>query len=241
MSTLVSQLGNLSIYELARDDMQRVEALTVMFQDLMPQYAFYVERILRSIGYHDTRTGDRHHVWLAELGSEPVGLAVTEYLAAYDLGLGMDIAVYPQYRELQIEGQRIAQAMIKARIRQLEIDGYACGRTGMVPLAVEVDSPQMVRRFKEYGMMVLPVRYYEPPDVSGATNPRGWQSEADTEELEALGYHQMHLGLYPPDTDGFQWDDPALWERVLRAFYLDHYHLTEDNRALLIARASFQR
>lgn len=242
MAILKRHSGTLRVWQLEADDTARIARLDAMFVQLMPSYAYYVPRLHANIATPIAADGTQYHVWLAEIDAEPAGLTVFEYIPQQGVGLGMDLAVYPDYRDDVFEGYTLPHYLIRARLQQLSADATKLGHNPAVPLAVEVESARLLAQFVRYGLHVLDVPYYEPPDVSGQSDPQGYAADdattsaAQRAELEALGYHPMHLGFYPPlQAIHFDVHDRALHQRILRAFYWHHYHLSADNRAYLLA------
>ena len=248
MASLVLHEGPLCVYALRAADATRTERLLDVFTTLMPTYAHYAPRLRASIAQPVLPNGDRHFVWLVEIDGQAVGLTVFEYIAAENIGLGMDLALYPDYRDDVFMGYKLPHLLIRQRLQQLATCGQLYGPSPDVPLAVEVDSPRLLAQFQRYGLHVLKIPYYEPPDVSGETDIQGLTYDLnriprEIQELTAQGYRAMHLGFYPPRQPSADFDahDRALHERVLRAFYLHHYKLAPNGRAYLLAQRALQR
>ncbi|MFN8371449.1 MAG: GNAT family N-acetyltransferase [Anaerolineae bacterium] len=244
MSTLQKQLGDFAIYELTHDDWRRMKSMIDVFTQLMPEYAHYVNRLEESTQKTGPDHADHlHHVWLIEVEDRPAGMAAFEYVRRWDAGLGMDIAIFPSYRQYRLDdGRHIAHAILDSMVEGLQIDAQRYGKHRYIPMGGEVKYPRLMERFQSYGMIKLLVDYWEPPDVSGQADVKGYSGRPEEiEELRALGFQPMNLGIFIPKDVEFDIDDPEMWARVIRAFHIDHYQLQEDSRALQIALHSIKQ
>jgi hypothetical protein len=234
----------MSIYELTCDDWRRMQAMIDVFTQLMPEYAHYVTRLQESTMHTGPDHADHlHHVWLIEIEGRPAGMAACEYVRQWDVGLGMDIAIFPSFRQYTLsDGRNIAHAILDEMVAVLQIDAQRYGKIHHIPMGGEVKYPRLVERFQSYGFIKLLIDYWEPPDVSGKFDIKGYSGTAEEiEELKALGFQRMNLGIFVPQGVNFDIDDPEMWARVVRAFHINHYNLTEDSRALQIALQSIHR
>lgn len=216
--------------------------MEVIFTRLMPQYAHYVPRLRRDI----EQPGDaemRHHVWLIEVMGAPAAMCAFEYIRSQNIGLGMDIAIYPEFRSLRYQGRTLAYFILHEMVNQLACDGRESGQSPAVPMCGEVENDRLLARYVDYGFVTVPAIYYEPPDVSGTadiivTGRVPFDAEI---QLETVGYHRMKVGFFPPNHPDFDPFDITLWERLLKAFYIDHYHLAPQTLALQYALDSIRR
>ncbi len=238
MSTLQKQLGDVAIYELTRDDWRRMKAMIDVFTQLMPEYSHYVSRLEESTA----RTGPDHadhlyHVWLIEIEKRPAVIAAFEYVRRWDVGLGMDIAIFPTFRQYTLpDGRNIAHAVLEAMVEVLQYDAQKYGQRQYIPMGGEVKYPRLLERFQSYGFIKLLVDYWEPPDISGKHDVKRFLgTPEEIEELKGLNYQRMNLGIFVPKDSDIDIDDPDMWGRVVRAFHIAHYNLQEDSRALQIA------
>lgn len=222
-----------------------MQAMINIFIELMPQYAHYVARLEESTERTGARHADHlHHVWLIEKAGEPAAMAAFEYVRRWNIGLGMDIAVYPALRRYVLpDGRPLAHAILDAMVEALQDDARQFGSVPYTVMGGEVHSDRLLERFQTYGMVEIPITYYEPPDVSGQHDLQGFSGTADEiAALEALGYHAMHLGMFPPKNNtALDIYDRELWRRLVHAYYIDHYKLQADSRALQIALHSIEQ
>jgi hypothetical protein len=235
MSAVKRQVADLVIYELSAGDMARISAMQTIFARLMPQYRHYATRLQRDIDFPGNAQSDlRHHVWLIEIAGASAAMCAFEYVRSQNVGLGMDIAVYPEFRSLRYGDKPLARFILDEMVCQLALDAAEAGQTPAVPMGGEVDNGRLLARYIDYGFVTIPVPYYEPPDVSGTADILVYGDlPFDAEiHLEAMGYHRMTMGFFPPDHPDFKPVDPGLWRRLLEAFYIHHYHLSKQSLAL---------
>jgi hypothetical protein len=244
MSTLQKRLDELAIYELTNDDWRRMKAMIDVFTQLMPEYSHYVTRLQESTEKTGPDHADHlHHVWLIEIDGRPAGMAAFEYVRRFNVGLGMDIAIFPSYRHYcTTDGRNIAHAILDAMVEALQVDAQKYGSIPFIPMGGEVKYPRLLERFQSYGFIKLLVDYWEPPDISGESDIMGYEgTPAELEELKALGYQRMNLGIFIPKDVDFNIDDPSMWGRVVRGFHIAHYNLSEESRAVQIALHSIRQ
>ncbi len=241
MAVIRQHTENLIIYELQPGDITRIAAMDKMFVSLMPQYAHYIQRLHRDIEHpSDSQSTLRHHVWLIEIGHIPAAMCAFEYVLSQNVGLGMDIAIYPEFRSHCYQNQTLAHFILHEMVYQLAQDAIDAGQSPAVPMGGEVESDRLLARYVSYGFVTIPALYYEPPDVSGTadiTSTTGVPFDAES-QLIGKGYHRMRVGFFPPNFPDFDPFEVGLWERLLTAFYVHHYHLSAQNLALLLALES---
>lgn len=243
MAVIRRRTDNLTIYEMQEDDTNRIAVMETVFVCLMPQYAHYVQRLRRDIAYPgDCQSTLRHHVWLIEIGDAPAAMCAFEYVCSQNVGLGMDIAIYPEFRSHRYQNQTLAHFILHEMVCQLARDAIEAGQSPAVPMGGEVENDRLLARYMDYGFMSIPATYYEPPDVSGTADLALTGSiPFDAEiQLEAKGYHRMRVGFFPPDHPDFDPFDITLWDRLLKAFYVHHYHLSPQTLALQVALESIR-
>lgn len=238
MPKLIDTLGDLTIYELNGDgNTPDVDVVIALLKAYMPQYAHYEGRIREIVKHpYNADPTHYHHVWIAEIQGEKVGMLVFEYLPARDCGLAMDMAILPAYRKGaygQYKG--MSEALILTAVKQLALDSKVANRPLPVGLGGEIDYPNLLKRYQQYTFVVCPARYYEPPDISGT-------HLAPTTEAELLehGFHPMTLGMWP-HLEGFA-SIPKVeaWDKVIKAFLVDHYHLPDDHVVVQVAMDSLR-
>jgi hypothetical protein len=243
MSIIKCRENELLIRELEAHDEGDMAVMQAIFSTLMPQYAHYSARLQRDIQHAgDARSEVRHHVWLVEVSGVPAAMCAFEYVRSENVGLGMDIAIYPQYRALRHEGKTLAHFILHEMVSQLALDGAEADQSPAVPMGGEVEGERLLVRYMDYGFIPIPATYFEPPDVSGKADIAGAAGiPLDAEsQLQAAGYHRMGLGFFPPDQPDFNPFDISLWERLLKAFYIHHYHLAPHTLALQLALESLR-
>lgn len=241
MSIIRRQTDELLIRELEATDLHEIGIMQTIFTSLMPQYAHYAARLERDIEHAGSaQSASRHHVWLIEMSDTPVAMCAFEYVRSHNVGLGMDIAVYPEYRGVRIGDKKLAHYILTEMVGQLALDGAEAGQSPAVPMGGEVDNDRLMARYIDYGFVSIPATYYEPPDVTGKSDiPVHGAIPFDAEHrLEANGYHPMRLGFFPPTQGEFDILDTRLWERLITAFYVHHYNLSPHTLALQLALAS---
>ena len=238
MPKLIKTLGELNILELNGDgNTDDVDVVIALLKEYMPQYAHYEGRIREIVKHpYDANPEHYHHVWMAQKGDQRVGMLVFEYLPHRDCGLAMDMAILPEHRRGDFgQYQRLSEALLLSAVAQLGDDSKVAKRPLPVGLGGEIDYENLLEQYKKYTFIVCPARYYEPPDISG--EHLAPKTEA---ELLEYGFNPMTLGMWPHQA-GFN-SIPALdaWEKVVKAFLVEHYHLPEDHVAVQVAIESMR-
>jgi GNAT superfamily N-acetyltransferase len=225
----------LTLHEVAHGDLTHFQELGDILTEMMPQYAHYLGRI-HAIAQHppDFEPGFVHRQWLARLNGQPAGIIVFKSVLARGCGLGLDFAILPPYRTLELSGgRRLAKFLLEMCLRQLTADADAHGRPHPMGLLVEVEpenghrDPQgrLLQQYRKYGFVDLTVHYVEPPFIV--------QSADDEARLTAGSFHPMRLGIFP--NTGITADhlhQPATLRHLVQAFLVDHYRLPPTHWAV---------
>ena len=229
---------DVTIHDVTQGNVERLEALLDLFVEAFPRYTRYLpimrERAIRLPADADPRFVE--HQWLAEVGTQAAGFTVFKYVPGRNCGLCMAIGVRPAYRLLSAgRYRRLSELLLKSSLEQLQADALTAGRPAPVGMVLEVEEPKLVARFREYGLVELPVDYREPPFLHGR------QALADASELEAMGFQPMQLGIYPIGGESFNPSDPAMLANLIYALLVDHYRLPEEHWAVRRSLDSIQR
>jgi hypothetical protein len=222
---LVTRDGPAAIWELiGSGDAGRVNAMLELYAGLFPQYAHYVPRMKRRAEFgEEHRPGHIVHYWLVEVDGKPAGIRTFRYVRHRHCGLAHALAIDPSYREVMIEGQRLSRFLIYACLDQVIRDAKRFGDKPVLGMVNEVESVRLMKRYKEYGILELPVHYKEaifPPERAG-------QTRAD--EIALARFSPMFLGLLPNPESGVLFYTGELIADFAMAFLVDHYGLPMDH------------
>jgi hypothetical protein len=219
---------DLSVYELLGQNSQQLDAFFALYKELMPEYANYVSRMRQRAALPVDHNPDyTEHYVLFTIGGAAAALTTYKYMPARRCGLGIDLAVKPQYRGLEISGfGRFAEYVIVSIQEQIVADAEKHRAPAPIGLFVEVGSGRLVARYKEYGFQDLPIEYCEPSfpsDVTAHDRPL---------DLDQMTFVRRHVGVFPTRAGEFDpYDKIAITDMVL-AFLVDHYHLPFEHWAV---------
>ena len=231
------QVGlGLAEIELLGENSQQLDAFFALYTELMPDYTNYVERMqqraMNSVD-HDPRFVE--HYKLFTVAGKAAGLTTYKYIPARRCGLGIDLAVKPEYRGLEVSGfGRLAEYIILSIQKQIIADAKRLRASVPVGLFVEVGSERLVARYKEYGFWETPIEYYEPSfpsDVTAHTEPF---------DLDKMTFIRRHVGVFPTDEGTLDPYDQPLINDMALAFLVDHYGLPVDHWAVQRALESIE-
>lgn len=223
----IPELG-FEIQEIVNGNTRYLDELIELYLQLFPGYGRYVAVMRRRANRpNDVVAPFLEHQWLALVNGRPAAMTVFKYNYKRNCGLGLDLGVHPDYRNFSYSGYTsLARLMIELRHKQLLMDAKLLGKPLPLGSLVEVESPKVVARFKEYGMLLLPVKYYEPPAPEEALEI------ISRHELEKTGFNPMHLGIYPIDRDAYNPKDVDQISMCVKAYLMDHYGLSETHWAV---------
>jgi hypothetical protein len=206
-----------------RDDIdkkyQRFDALLRLHTQLFPQYHQYQDYMRKNIDV-PANTDPRfvEHWQLVEVDGQPVGMHFFKYAPDRRCGLGLGIAIAPQFRA--ISGgpyKRLMQYVIEMGKQKLVEDAQRLKRPQPVGQVAEVEYELLAhleRNYRDYGFQLLPVEYHEPSQVQGMSD-------------EVTTFTRAHLGLFPIER-GYQ-PDRAVLRNIVYAILVDHYGLPENH------------
>jgi len=223
----IPELG-FEIQEITNGNTQHLEDLISLYLRLFPQYDRYVAVMRRRAARSPSAASPFiEHQWLALINGLPAGMMVFKYNHRRNCGLGLDLGVLPEFRRIKYKQYtRLAKLLVDLRREQLIHDASSLGNPLPIGALVEVESPRTVARFKEYGMRLLPIKYWEPPIPEDAFDL------IDRQTAEQVGFKPMHLGIYPINYDTFNPKDPSQLEDFVKGYLVDHYGLPETHWAV---------
>lgn len=216
---------DLTIHEITGGNVERLDALLELFAELFPAYP----HTLPSLCQRAQRSADANplfteHQWLIDIDGQAAAMSVFKYVPKRNLGLEIALAVRPVYRKLDLGNyQHLSEFLIAAAGEQLQADALAAGCPKPTGLVLEVVAPKLVARFREYGLLELPVEYYE------VRFSQGRPMVLSPDELEKVEFHRAQLGVFPLDGQTVDVDNPALLSDAVLAFLIDHYGLPQDH------------
>ena len=216
---LISENNEIKIFELLDSkDENRIEAMLALYAKLFPTYAHYVPRMKRRADLPiESRKGHRVHYWLIEYQNKPVGLTTFRYISYRKCGLGIAFALDPSVRALRIAKMPLSAFIIAQILTQLEIDSRLMGDSPFLGLVTEVEHISLMQRYKKFGMIELPLKYYEPVFL-----PKN-------QEEQEIAFIPVFLGLTLNPNALDKYFSPSNTEDFALAFLVDHYNLDENH------------
>jgi hypothetical protein len=226
----------ITIHELTGGNTDRLDDLSELFTELFPQYAHRVFRMHRKAqDPPDVNPLFVEHQWLIDADGQPAAMTSFKYIPKRNIGLEIYLGVRPAFRKLgkSDHPRRMAEILIYTACEQLRSDARAAGRPSPAGLVFEVLEPKLVRQYREYGFLELPVAYYEPRYRPGHENFLAGGEDIDCK--------QAQLGIFPLNPEQTNKDDPALLSNIVSALLLDHYGLPENHWIIQCAFKSLKR
>lgn len=214
-----------SIHDLVGGNTCYLDEFFSLYLQLLPQYDRYLpvmQQRAQQPAPRDPRFDE--HQCLVRLANQPVGLVTFVYNRLRNLGIGLDLAVHPAWRGHSLGGYpRLAQLIIAEMLEQICRDAARQGNPTPLGAVVEVEHAALLERYAVYGLVPLPVEYYEPPVTPAA---RELLSAAEVEQAE---FTPLALGFFPIQGGGFDWQAIEQRRRILLALLIDHYGLEESH------------
>jgi hypothetical protein len=239
----------LTVYEVIGGCANHLGSLLELHQEMFPNYAQYLPYMeLRVKADPEDSHKAIDHWWLANIDGYPAGFRMFKYNPGRNCGLGLLMAVRPQYRKQAIGPYRsLAELLITTSLEQIETDAQVLGKTMPVGMGVELQLPEttsnvdlrrgrarLISRYREYGFCDLPVEYYEPPFIL---------DEYSFQELdipEEADFNRLLFGYFPTDSS-HKLLAPDIISNLALAFLSDHYNLPMDHWAVQRALRSAQQ
>jgi hypothetical protein len=226
---LVIQKDDVAIYELlGSGDDKRIESMLGLYQSLFPQYQHYVPRMRRRAQYqNEHRKNNIVHYWLIEVNGQPAGLRTFRYVRHRKCGLAHALAVDPNFREVSVDGKKLAVFVIYECLKQIIRDAKEYGDAPVLGMVNEVETDRLMGHYERNGLIKLPLKYVEPifpPPVSG---------RSDTDELVLVHFSPMHMGFLPNPEIQMETYTPEMINDFVFAFLVDHYGLPENHPIVL--------
>ena len=219
----------ITIQEATTDNLSLVEALIRMFVEIFPEdrrYTGYIRDCARRALEDDPLAVI--HQWVVGYQGEYVGFRLFNYLRRRNFGFSRYVGLLPAYRGIGI-GRWIHQKTIE----QIKADAAAQGQPTPIGFCGELDHPatapdererrireQRVEIFRQLGVVVLDVDYFEPPMVQG-------MRVDDDQSLVGVEPEPMLFYLTPfqPITR----PSPEQIAELVVGVLADNYRLGEDN------------
>lgn len=218
----------LTITELTDGNTAQLDDFLALQTALFPQDVRYVP-VMRKRASRPADADPRfiEHQWLIRHRDEPIAVTIFKYARMRDCGIGLDIGIKPAARPSDRgRSGRLSEWLTERCLDQLASDASACGRPTPVGLAVEVESEQLVRRFRQYGFIELPLEYHEPPFIQHQLELLAHETGTRTD------FRRMHLGIFATGQAPLDPHDRELQRRIVLAFLVDHYGLAPDHWAV---------
>ncbi len=219
---------DLVIHDVVGGNTRRLEALIELFVELFPEYSYAVPRRRQKAALPaNANPLFIDHQWLIDINGQAAAMADFKYAPQRDVGLGIYIAIRPAYRKIELKGyRRFSELLHIATWEQLKEDAAMAGNSPPLGLVVEVGSPKLVARYREYGFMELPIEYHEPRLRQGNV------AALTPDEIEKIEFRQGSLGVFPLTKQQLSMNDSVLLSNAALAFLVDHYELPENHWAV---------
>lgn len=213
---------DLVIHDLVDGNTKYIEEYLKIYQDLFPQYIRYMPVMRqRAANRADRSQVEKWHQWLLMAGGDPVGIVGFLYNRKRNVGLLLDFAIYPEARKIQLGGKiRFSQFVLNLAMQQLTEDALENELVAPLCLAAEVEYPELVKKYVEYGYVEFPFEYFEPPST-----PELEKVGDKIQGLNSVDFKKLHIGAFQIPGHFFASNDPEIMRTVLLAFLEDHYQL----------------
>ena len=218
----------LSEFELLGQNSHLLDAFFTLYAELMPEYTNYVERMRqRAAQPVDVDPCFTEHYRLFTVDGDAAALTTYKFLPARRCGLGIDLAVGPKYRGLEVSGcGRFAEYVIVSILEQISKDAEMLNAPEPVGLFVEVGSERLVARYRAYGFQEIPIEYSEP------SFPADVVAHVEPFDPDEMTFVKRHVGLFPTRQAEFDPYDQEAIENLALAFLVDHYQLPAEHWAV---------
>lgn len=216
---------HLVVHDLIGGNVSYIDDYIRIYHELFPQYSRYVPIMRqRAETPTDRSANETWHQWLLMIRDEPVGIVGFLYNSKRNTGVLLDFAIRPHARRICHKGKRLAHFCLNLAMQQLILDAQERGRTAPLCMIAEVEYDHLVWRYVEYGFVVLPFEYFEPP-----TTPELREASYVTENLDKMDYERMYLGAFQIPGHPFNPEDPGVLKSILFTLLKDHYHLPDEH------------
>jgi hypothetical protein len=234
MTGFESQGRRVTLTDVVAGNTARLPDLERMLPEFFPTCEKFLPLIRQRAAHQPAPDAVQSHQWVVDVDGETAGFYLFDYLPRRGCGLTLFIGVYPEYRPVAFGGYaRLAHYLIAESLRQITRDAAQAGEPPPLGLAVEVELPALLNRYRQYNFVDLPVVYYEPMFPQPATH-----YNTDIDETR-IGYEQVAFGLF---TDAAR--EPDLSRECVAhlalAFLQDFYQLPARSFAVQQALATAQ-
>lgn len=236
MKEFTSDTSHLVIHEVTGGNTAHVEALVALMAQYFPTLTKFIpwirERAARAADADPTFVA---HQWLLEVNGEPVGFYTFDYVPARDCGLSLFMGIHPPFRNLSFGGyRRLAELMFALSEDEIMLDAQRLGRRAPYGLSAEIEVPELIPTYHRYGVIELPVVYYEP------MFPEQQIRYDSTLAPEDIHYERVYLSVFPTEFQPMDRDDPEVLSNLVLALLIDFYGLPDDNWAVQRALESIR-
>ncbi len=216
----------LVIHDLVDGNSQYIDDYLAIYNELFPQYIRYAPVMRRRAEQVvDAFADEKWHQWLLVIHGKPVGIIGFLYNRKRNVGILMDFAIRPAWRNVQHkEFSSLANLALLLAMRQLVQDALGSGYPAPLCMAAEVEHTALLQKYFEYGYVEFPVEYYEPPYTPELAEVFG-----DKDKLDKIAFGKMYLGAFQIPGHPFNPKNPDIIKAVLFALLVDHYSLPVDH------------
>lgn len=221
----IEELG-LTIHNVIGGNTKYLEDYMGLYEEFLPQYMRYAPAMRqRAAAPVDENANEVWYQWLLMINGSTAGIIGFLYNKKRNVGLMVDFAINPELRAIQYKHHKtFASLIIELALHQLTHDAVKHGYNNALGLIAEVEHVQLIQKYAEYGYLLLPVEYEEPPYTPDLAN-----LTAEKQKLDKIGYTKLYLGIFQPTDSILDANDPLLIKTVLLALLEDHYQLESSH------------
>ncbi len=221
----IAELG-LTIHNVIGGNTKYLDEYMELYEKFLPQYMRYAPAMRqRAATPVDENAIETWYQWLLVVNGSAVGIIGFLYNKKRNVGLMVDFAINSELRAIRYKHHKtFASLIIELALHQLTHDAVKHGYNNALGLIAEVEHTQLIQKYAEYGYLLLPVEYEEPPYTPDLAN-----LTAEKQKLDKIGYTKLYLGIFQPLDCILDPNDPHLINTVLLSLLVDHYQLESNH------------
>lgn len=221
----IPEIG-LAIHNVIGGHTEYLEEYMALYEEHLPQYMRYAPAMRQRAAVPvDPDAIEIWYQWVIRVKDRPVGIIGFLYNCKRNAGIMVDFAVEPEMRNFQYKHHpTFASLIIEIAMEQLLRDALEHGYSAPLGLIAEVEHARLAKKYGEYGYLILPVDYKEPPYTPELAN-----LSPDKQDLDRIGFASLYLGIFQPPHCLLNPNDPRLINMVLLTLLEDHYHLPSEH------------
>lgn len=228
----------LVIHEIIAGNTALLDDFLSVFVELFPQYSYRTDRLTETANHPpDVNPLFIEHQWLVEVYGKPAAMTTFKYLPQRNLGIGVHLAIRPEFRDFNYGSfSRLSEIIIEETREQIVTDAETLGHPIPPGYVIEVVEPKLISRYSEYGFVSFDIPYHEP-----TISEKNKAFVHYDDQTDLLDFHPAVLGLIPIRNQQIDLKDPALLNNAINAFLIDYYELEEDHWVVRQARNTISK